>query len=145
MVFDEIWRMQRKHERLFRAYKKKVETIKREHPDHWGAMMLDEESELNELSMNISITLSESLKQEAYSLRVPLPSDDDKTSWSEFFGPRILTTKGIADLRSRIRQERKERREVATAIIKDIFVPLATITISILSLLIAYAALKLKR
>jgi hypothetical protein len=47
-------------------------------------------------------------------------------------------------LRKAIRQEQKERREAITAIIKDVISPIGALIISILSLLIAYAALKLK-
>lgn len=145
MILDEIWRMQRKHARLLKAYYKKKEQLRRECPEHYGEMLTDEEADMGNLSTEIMIAQSEALKNEAYDLRVPIPPHDDKEAWNDFFGPQILTAKGYSELRSKIRQEKKERRETFVAIIKDIISPIGALIISILSLLIAYAALHLKR
>jgi hypothetical protein len=48
------------------------------------------------------------------------------------------------DLRRAIRQER-ERREMWTMVVKDVVVPIGGIVISVLSLMIAWAALHIKR
>ena len=144
MIFDEIWRMQRKSARLLKAYYKKRDQLHREYPQHYGAMLTDEEAEMGNLDTEILIAQSEALKNEAYDLRVPLAPHYDTESWDDFYGPQILTPKAYSDLRSKIRQEKKERRETFTAIIKDIVSPIGALIISILSLLIAYAALHLK-
>jgi hypothetical protein len=81
-------------------------------------------------------------------LGLPMPSLNDESSWeADIDNKRThhhLTRAAQAQLRNDIRQEQKERREEWTAIIKDLVVPIGGIIISVLSLLIAYAALKLK-
>lgn len=138
--------MQRRLNKMTRAYHTKVESLrKQDHTQQQVALMIaDDEAELSELDMNISIAHSDALVRRARHLKVPIPSHSDKDAWDDFFGPTILTPKAYADLRSKIRQERKERRETVTAIVKDIISPLGALIISIMSLLIAYAALKLK-
>ena len=56
-------------------------------------------------------------------------------------GLHYLRLEAQTQLRKDIRQENKER----TAVIKDVVMPIAGIIISILSLMIAYAALHLKQ
>lgn len=68
-----------------------------------------------------------------------------KSEWTKgvttlrFMSPAIQT-----ELRKAIRQKQKERREMCVTVVKDIVVPIGGILISIFSLVIAYAALKLK-
>jgi hypothetical protein len=147
MIFDEIWKMQRRLNKLNKAYLKRVESLRRDHKqteEEIDMLMDDERNAVNELSININYAQSDALVDAAYSLKVPMPARTDEESWNEFFGRPYLTNKGYSDLRSKIRQERKDRRETVTAIVKDIISPIGALIISILSLLIAYAAVKLK-
>ena len=79
-------------------------------------------------------------------LGLPTPPYGDEEAW-ELDENKIshhLRLKAQTQLRKDIRQEQKERREMWTMVVKDIIAPIGGIIISVLSLLIAYAALKLK-
>jgi hypothetical protein len=146
VIFDEIWRMQRSERKLARAYYKRIEKLRKDKRDEEqiALMMSEDVTTLSQLEMDIVFAESQKLTQEARRLKVPLPERNDE-AWNAFFDHNVLTPKGYADLRSNIRQEQRERRETVTALIKDIISPVGGIIISILSLLIAYAALKLKQ
>jgi hypothetical protein len=74
------------------------------------------------------------LTHQAAELMVPVPSRANDELWteSEMTGQKYLTPAGIAQLRSAIRHEKKERREVVTF--------WSSIVFTILSLLVALAA-----
>jgi hypothetical protein len=145
VILDEIWRMQRSERKLARVYYKRIENLRKDKQDEQQiALMTSEDvTTLSQLEMDIVFAESQKLTQEAQRLKVPLPERNDD-AWNAFFDHSSLTPKGYADLRSRIRLEKKERREIVTTLVKDIISPIGGIIISILSLLIAYAALKLK-
>jgi hypothetical protein len=147
MIFDEIWRMERRQNRRTKIFFKQIEVLKKDYkktPEQIDIITEEAGIRLNELSLHLDYAKSDAIIKEAYRLKVPTPSKTDKEAWDDFFGRPYLTNRGYSDLRSKIRQERKERRETATAIVKDIISPLGALIISILSLMIAYAALKLK-
>ena|SRR5579864_3622106 len=144
MIFDEIWRMRRRENKLARAYLRMKERLRRNHnEEHIGQTLAEAEGDLCQIEMEIMFAESQALTERAQRLKVPLPERTDE-SWNSVFDHQCLTPKGYSDLRSKIRQEQKERRETMIAIMKDIVSPIGSLIISILSLLIAYAALKLK-
>ena len=62
----------------------------------------------------IDILITSYLKSEANKLILPIPEDDDIKMWKEapdMCPYKVLSEKGVTELRSAIRRERKERRE----------------------------------
>lgn len=146
MIGDNVWKLRRKERKLSAAYFREVENLRIQGMSEEEIdMTIDEDRiTLSELQVNIDYAESDALLEQAAKLKVPRPPKTDQESWETFFGRPYLTHAGHAKLRSGIRQEKKERREAITSIIKDIISPLGALIISILSLLIAYAALKLR-
>jgi hypothetical protein len=146
VISNKISRMRQQERRLYAAYLEKVERLRAENKTETDIDMImgDERNTLSQLEVDIVYAESDALIAKAAKLKVPSPPKNDEESWNTFYGVPYLTHAGYAKLRSRIRQEKKERREAITAIIKDIISPLGALIISILSLLIAYAALKFK-
>jgi hypothetical protein len=146
MIFDNVWKLRRKERKLSADYFGEVELLRSQGASATDVdMRLDEErNTLNDLQVQITYAESDALLERAARLKVPRPPKTDEESWDTFYGTAYLTHAGYDKLRARIRQERKEHREAITSIIKDIISPIGALIISILSLLIAYAALKLK-
>jgi hypothetical protein len=146
MMFDEIWRMQRKSQKLNRAYLKKVEELRNQGQSEVQIdMLVDEDrNDIMSLDMDLAYMLNDRLVTEAYKLRVPTPSREDKEMWHDFFGRPYLTDKGYSELRSRIRQEKKERLDHRMMWVKDVLIPILSALSVIGSLIVAYTALKLK-
>jgi hypothetical protein len=146
VMFDEIWKLRRKEKKLSAAYFQEVERLRDQgaSEEEIDMTMDDARNTLNQLQLDIDYAESDALLEKAAKLKVPRPPKNDEESWETFYGKGFLTQVGYDKLRSRIRQEKKERREYLTAIVKDLVVPISTIIISIISLLIAYTALKLK-
>jgi hypothetical protein len=146
MIFDNVWKLRRKERKLSAAYFREVESLRKQGASETDIdMKLDNErNDLNDMQVSITYAESDALLEQAAKLKVPRPSKSDEESWDTFYGKGFLTHVGYDKLHSRIRQEKKERRESVTSIIKDIISPLGALIISILSLLIAYAAVKLK-
>jgi hypothetical protein len=141
-------RLQRKLERSDQEhYRKERELIAKNTPEEelqqWA---VDQFMRRAALTTDIQRAKTSQLLKTADRLGLPIPPYDDHESWdttsSKFNG--FLTAKAQTQLRQAIRQEKKERREIWTTLIKDIITPIGGIIISILSLMIAYAALKLK-
>lgn len=147
MIFDEIWRMQRRLNKLNKAYLKHVESLRRDHKqteEEIDMLMDDERNAVNELSINLNYAQSDALVDTAYTLKVPLPARTDKELWTDFFGRHYLTNKGYSELRTRIRQEKKETLEHRMRWVKDVIIPILSALSVIGSLIVAYTALKLK-
>jgi hypothetical protein len=145
MIFDEIWRMRRRQNKLLRVYRQKERILRKNYTEEEiDSILQSYQAQFGDLGVSIKIAESDVLVGRAQTLKVPLPSRSDKEAWDDFFGPEILTPRAYASLRSAIRQEQKERKEAVVSVVKDIVSPIGGLIISILSLLIAYAALKLK-
>lgn len=69
----------------------------------------DEEHDYREYDELIREAMTTHLIHRARKLILPLPSDDEAWSEGYLYGNRILTEKGITELRSAIRKERSER------------------------------------
>ena len=143
MIFDELWRKERVCSKLTKKYDKEINRLRRAGDDA-EAVEQEASSVLGDAEVDLRLARSRALVRQAIRLHIPLPQHSDNESWDNFYGVTMLTTKGYAEVRKSIRQEKKERREMWTALVKDVFVPLGGIVISIISLLIAYAALKIK-
>jgi hypothetical protein len=148
MIFDALWRTQWRRRRYIRETSRKIKELRETH-NYKEANELDQESEL-ELHLwyeGIQVLRTQVLMAKAERLGLPLPADEDGNKvWrhSQEDASLYLTKKAHVQLSKDIRQEQKERLELKTAVIKDIIGPISALIISILSLLIAYAALKLK-
>jgi len=147
MIFDRLWQLRRRRKELNRIGMTRIHEITKSGADQkeiwavihkeWSGYQANEEEILNYRSRQ--------LMAEAEHLGLPVPRGDDKFDTGQIEkGLHYLKVEIQAQLRKDIRQERKERREMWTALVKDIVSPLGSLIISILSLLIAYAALKLK-
>lgn len=146
----ELARLQRKIERLNQSAQIKaqemhdaqrpMEEIQREALKTW--------MEVRAAQDEIQKFKTDQLVRVANHLGLPTPSYTDAASWehdtTDKYTPHHLTPAAQTQLRQAIRQEKKERREMVTSIINDIISPIGGIIISILSLLVAYLALKLK-
>ena len=145
MVFDEIWRAEWNRNKTARFYDKKIKKCRAnkefKNAEEWER---EASSLVGDLDTNLQIMTSRILVREAHELHLPVPEYSDNQSWENIWGSYVLLPRAYAVLRSQMREERKGRRESITAIIKDIISPIGALIISILSLLIAYAALKLK-
>jgi len=146
VIFDNAWKLRRKERKLSAAYFREVESLRSQGASATDIDMRldDERNTLNQMQVSITYAESDALLEKAAQLKVPRPPKTDQESWETFFGAPYLTHAGYDKLRSSIRQEKKARREAITSIIKDVINPIGALVISIISLLIAYAALKLK-
>jgi hypothetical protein len=147
MIFDQIWRLERIQRKFERRMQEKMNIVLKDKSipgesvdafyEHAARNIALYEQERQRL-------LSERLRTQATRLNLPVPAESEwiKPGKGElpFMSPAMQT-----ELRKAIRQEQKERREMWTTVVKDIIAPIGGIIISIGSLMIAYAALKLKQ
>jgi histidinol phosphatase-like enzyme len=146
MIFDELWRQQRACRKSEKFYKKAIQKLLKAGKQKEAQEMEEEASFIvGDCHRDLGFAVTRAIVKEAQYLRVPLPEYSDKESWDNFYGYWTLNPKAYDDLRKRIRQERKERREIWISWVKDVIAPLGGIAISIISLLIAYAALNIRR
>ena len=146
MIFDHIWLIEH-NQRISERNKVKLirNALKEKKMQKEFIIKVSEDAAqsfafLEELRQS---NLSKRLTRQATRLNLPVPNEREWTKGEKtkflFMSPALQT-----ELRKAIRQEQKERREMWTTLVKDIVAPIGGIVISILSLLIAYAALKLK-
>jgi hypothetical protein len=149
VIFDKSWRLARKLLSLDRKTLREVNTMRK-------VGLPEEEIARSIVHVHLKrLTLEEELMFErgrnlmwdAERWGLPIPSHSDEGSWTGGIVHRqmkFLSLEAQATLRKEIRLEKKEYRETWTALIKDVLVPIGGIVISVLSLMIAYAALKLR-
>lgn len=146
MIFDELWRMQKQRskineEGMHRIYNTAKSGL--EQKQIWD-VVFDEWSRYQSNEERILDYRSRKLIAEAERLGLPVPRADQMEQAQINKGMHYLSLEMQTQLRKDIRQERKERREMWSSIVKDIVSPIGSLIISILSLLIAFAALKIK-
>jgi hypothetical protein len=151
MIFDKIWRLQRKLSAIDIDTYNEVQKMRKNacSSEEIGSYAVRIYTKRLALEERLQFLRGRRLIIEAERLGLPIPSHDDKANWMSGFTNRpatytYLSIAAQAQLRRAIRQEKKERREIWTTVVKDIITPIGGIVISILSLMIAYAALKLK-
>lgn len=136
MIFDELWRMERRSARSKREFERKYELLKqrKECRDELGT--LAEEGTLDECNFHDDIETIKSSRLLARANRLGLPTPDvdgDSERWRRSYtGSFYLIRAGQAELRSRIRLEEKERREAVAFWVKDVLVPVLSVVIGIL-------------
>jgi hypothetical protein len=141
--------MQRRRKRYFATTERKIKELRRQGKHREASDLSHEMSQEEQFWFEAVLALKTEIAiNQAERLGVPLPRDrePDHTVWRIAIedSSRFLTTEALHELNKAIRQERKDRRDIAITLIKDIISPIGALIISILSLLIAYAALKLK-
>lgn len=134
--------------RYIRATARKIKGLRKAR-QYKEASELDRESdfELQLWHEHIQALRTQALMVKAERLGLPLPRDEDGNKvWrqSQEDASLYLTNKAPTQLGKEIRKERRERLELRIVIVKDLISPIGPLIISILSLLIAYAALRLK-
>ena len=120
----ELIRIERFYERLIIKAKKERKSEKDIY-DLYSEMSA--ESSIPQFEMDRII--SKQLISHANRLQLPVPKYDNETMWDNDYGYRILTEAGKIHLKSIIKKENREKL--------DIFVKVAALIISILSLIIA--------
>ena len=71
--------------------------------------------EFDVIRLQVGSLVTQRLLREAENLFLPTPERSDEQMWdkdSEYIGGGVLSPKGMTELRSAIRKERRERREI---------------------------------
>lgn len=120
-MFDELKfryrlrQLQRQSLSIDNLYIKKVTEARREKKDRdeIEAIVSDRQFESQLIQDDIAQLATQYLYRTAYKYLLPKPGLDEEGMWEEsrITGLRLLTDKGISELRSAIRKERKERSE----------------------------------
>jgi hypothetical protein len=147
MIFDALWGLERKQRALARDTNAKINA-------GIGNIPKERLDELYKASANyvafIEVVrqraLSDRLRSKAWRLNVPVPPENQWETGGDHNPAKLayMTPAMQTDLRRAIRQEQRERREMWTMVMKDLVVPIGGILISVLSLMIAWAALHIK-
>jgi hypothetical protein len=155
MIFDKLWRLERLLARVKRAHNREIKRLKRMKTT--GELKTTEELEIaTQDAMWENDTLLDEIESikgfrlidRANRLGLPTPrfrpTDDEADeggTWERgYTGTYYPSRAAQADLRSRIRQEEKERREVIAFWIKDILVPVLSSAVGILGATIGVIA-----
>ncbi len=114
-----------KYRRQLRRFRKEKIHTKKEHgayikkatnEDEKDYMIYEMRNDLAEKDLRVRELQTVHFCREADKLLIPKPDWNDEGMWEGFKNPRlkriVLTTKGVSDLMARIRDERKERREI---------------------------------
>lgn len=129
--------LQREVDRIKRDYDRDVERLTQKGASHDEIHGLLQEAsfETDMAQEQIQIVLSARLFHEANRLGIPSPryTDPDSDLWEQSHNGQVyLSLKGQSELRSRIRQEQKERREATAFWVKDILVPVLSVLLGII-------------
>jgi hypothetical protein len=132
-----VWQLQRKIDRIKRAYDRDVERLTQTGANHdeIQCLLQDASFETDMAQEQIQIILSARLFHKVNRLGIPSPryTDPDSDLWERSHrGQVYLSLKGQSELRSRIRQEEKERREATAFWVKDILVPVLSVLLGII-------------
>jgi hypothetical protein len=132
-----VRKLQREIDQIKRACARDVErpTQKGASQDEIQGILQDASFETDMAQEQIQIILSAPLFHDANRLGIPGPryTDPDSDQWEQGHNGQIyLSLKGQSELRSRIRQEEKERREATAFWVKDILVPVLSVLLGII-------------
>jgi len=146
MIFDELWRLERQLGVRQRARSRTLKRLRQE-PGSGGIAILSAREkpawqeagwEIDALRDEIERSNASRLIRRANRLGLPTPAFNVKESidgetWERgITGSYHLTRTAQADLRSRIRLEKKERREALAFWVKDILVPVLSVALGII-------------
>jgi hypothetical protein len=111
----DLWKLERSKRKIIKGYAADLaEARKRKAPrDEREGILHTERWELEAVDDEIAQLHTLYLLRKAHRLIIPIPKTDDGETWevSKQFGYRLLTPKGMSDLRAAARAERKARRE----------------------------------
>jgi hypothetical protein len=149
VIFDALWRLERQQKAFERDTQSKINTgLENKVP-------LDRLHDLYEARTRYAAFIevirlraySERLRSKAQRLNIPVPPENEWETGGYYNPSKLayMTPTMQTDLRRAIRQEQRERREMWTMVVKDVVVPIGGIVISVLSRMIAWAALHIKR
>ncbi len=139
MIFDALWRAQRKRrqlDRLFRRLTSKAEKEKRR--DDVESLVAEHGFERDLVNDTINALESSRIQERAERLGIPVPKySTDNEAWEKGFQPNVvyLSLKTRAELRTQLRKERRERVEYCTLVVKDLIVPLVGLIGAIIGLI----------
>jgi hypothetical protein len=145
MIFDAIRRSQWRRDWYIFTTNRQIKAL-RKAAKHEEANLLQHEMshELQLWHMHIQALISRKLIIKAERLGVPLPKDESVWQETEEDSSIYLTKEGQHELRKAIRQEAEDSLKNRMLFVKEVVIPLGSFIIAGLSLLITYAALKLK-
>jgi hypothetical protein len=152
MIFDELWRMERRQQKSKREFERKYKLMQQRKESREELNTAAEEAMMDDCNFydDIETIKSSRLLGRANRLGLPTPeSNGDTERWRRSYsGSFYLTRTAQAELRSRIRVEEKERREDRAFWVKDVFVPLFSVGIGFLGaaagVIAAFIALRRK-
>jgi hypothetical protein len=130
MIFDRLWRLQRKRKKLAHQFEPDIEKAEKEnrHDDH-ESLVGEYLMERDLLNDDIQITQTFRLIREAERLGLPTPPYSDKEAWRGGYNPEksYLSVAAQHTLRTSIREERAARRDYWVGWIKDVAVPVVSV------------------
>jgi hypothetical protein len=145
MILDAIHRSQWRRGWYIRKTHVQIKRLKKA-AKHEEANLLQHEMshELQLWHLHIQVLISRKLIIKAERLGVPLPKDEGVWQETEDDSSIYLTKEGQHELRKIIRQEAEDSMRNRMLFVKEVVIPVGSFIIAVLSLLITYAALKLK-
>lgn len=116
--FKYRWQLNRllhKRKKTERYYDKLLKNAKKEGQkrDEIEALRQEAGSEYFDIQDEIDLLITSNLLRVAEKLILPIPKSDNAEMWEEsrYFSRKVLTKKGVAKLRTAIRDERKDKRD----------------------------------
>lgn len=139
MVFDALWKAQRKRRRLDKLFGGLISKAeKRKNHEEVGSLEAEHMYERHLISDTINSLESLRIQERAERLSLPVPKySTDNEAWEKGFQPNVvyLSLKTRAELRGQIRKERREGAEYWTLMLKDVIVPLVGLIGAIMGLI----------
>lgn len=139
MILDELWRLEWQSTRTMRAHDRTIKSLKQRKASRDEIESATQEASWDHDTFRDEIESTKSFRLIVRANRLGLPTphfnvdkvDEDETWERGYTAGAYLTRTAQPDLRSRIRQEEKERREAWAFWVKDIFVPALSVLIGI--------------
>src|SRR4051794_37481627 len=102
-----LWRLERTRTRILRGYRRQRQALRgdKDRSAKRDKINRDEQIDIDELDDDINTLITNHLLTMARRHRIDLPDHDDDEKWKESYvtGARLLSRRGIRDLRTVIR------------------------------------------
>jgi hypothetical protein len=130
MIFDKLWRLQRRRKKLAHLYEPDIDKAKKEnrHEDY-ESLVSEYQTEGNLLNDDLQIAQTFRLIRDAENHGIPTPPYSDQTAWEVGYHPgkTYLSVAAQHEIRKAIREERAARRDYWVGWIKDVAAPLVSV------------------